>query len=288
MRAFGTKNIDGGTWLSDSPVDLWTIARWAGTAAVVLFFIFPMIFMFMVSFKAQPDIASGGFIPQEWFWQNYPDAWNSVAVGTYLRNSIVVAACGALVTLVIAVPATHAIVRYRIGGKFLPAFILATYVAPPIVALFPLFFLLRSIGLLNSLAGLALVYGVMNLPVAFWLLSSFVRRLPEELEDAARIDGAGYGSVLFRITVPLLMPGIISTGIICLILAYNEFLLASFLTRSESTQTLPVGLSLYQGDRQLRYGQMSVASLIGIVPVYLLAMFFQRWLIRGLTAGSSK
>ena len=84
---------------------------------------------------------------------------------------------------------------------------------------------------------MALVYGVMNLPVAFWLLSSFVRRLPEELEDAARIDGAGYGSVLFRITVPLLMPGIISTGIICLILAYNEFLLASFLTRSESTQT---------------------------------------------------
>ena len=131
MKAAGTKNIDGGTWLSDAPVDLWTIARWAGTAAVVLFFIFPMIFMFMVSFKAQPDIASGGFIPQEWFWQNYPDAWNSVAVGTYLRNSIVVAACGALVTLVIAVPATHAIVRYRIGGKFLPAFILATYVATP-------------------------------------------------------------------------------------------------------------------------------------------------------------
>ena len=79
----------------------------------------------------------------------------------------------------------------RIGGKFLPAFILATYVAPPIVALFPLFFLLRSIGLVNTLFGMALVYGVMNLPVAFWLLSSFVRRLPEELEDAARIDGAG-------------------------------------------------------------------------------------------------
>ena len=97
--------------------------------------------------------------------------------------------------------------------------------------------------------------------------------------------------LIIAIFLPLLLFFTIGrpiAGIICLILAYNEFLLASFLTRSESTQTLPVGLSLYQGDRQLRYGQMSVASLIGIVPVYLLAMFFQRWLIRGLTAGSTR
>lgn len=274
--------------LISGPIGPGTVLRWAATAAVVLFFIFPMIFMFMVSMKTQPDIANGGFLPEQWFWQNYPDAWESVAVATYLRNSVIGAACGALITLLIAVPATHAIVRHRVGGRFLPAFILATYVAPPIVALFPLFFLLRSIGLLNTLGGLALVYGMMNLPVAFWLLSSFVRRLPEELEEAARIDGAGYFTVLFRITIPLLLPGIISTGIICMILAYNEFLLAAFLSRSESTQTLPVGLSLYQGDRQLRYGQMSVASLIGIIPVYVLAMFFQRWLIRGLTSGGVK
>ena len=84
------------------------------------------------------------------------------------------------------------------------------------------------------------------------------------------------------------MPGIVSTLIICLILAYNEFLLAAFLTRSEATQTLPVGLSLYQGDRQLRYGQIAVASLVGMAPVYLLAVFFQRWLVRGLTAGAVK
>ncbi|MEM7024759.1 MAG: carbohydrate ABC transporter permease, partial [Pseudomonadota bacterium] len=133
---------------------------------------------------------------------------------------------------------------------------------------------------------LILVYGVMNLPVAFWLLSSFVARLPRELEEAAVIDGGGYITVLWRVVVPLLMPGIVSTGIICLILAYNEFLLASFFTRSESTQTLPIGLSLYQGDRQLRYGQMAVASLVGMIPLYVLATFFQRWLIRGLTTGA--
>ncbi len=263
----------------------WRRIRVGLTGLVMLFFVFPMIFMFMVSLKSQSDIAAGGFFPAELFWQNYPDAFGSVAVATFLRNSIIVAIGGAIITLVIAVPATHTIVRHRVGGKFLPAFILATYVAPPIVALLPLFFLLRTVGLIDTSIGLAIVYGVMNLPVAFWLLSSFVRRLPADFEEAARIDGAGHLTVLRHIVVPLLLPGIVSTGIICMILGYNEFLLASFFTRSEATQTLPVGLSLFQGDRQLRFGQMAVASLVGIMPLYFLAAFFQRWLIRGLTSG---
>ncbi|MFO1036345.1 MAG: carbohydrate ABC transporter permease [Geminicoccaceae bacterium] len=263
---------------------VWT--RRGLTALVLAFFLVPLAFLVAVSFKSQSEIALGGFFPREWFWPNWPDAFGSIAIATYLRNSALVSVCGAAVTLLIAVPATHAIVRYELGGKVLPSLILGAYLAPPIVALFPLFFLLKSLGLVNSLPGLALVYGVMNLPVAFWLLSGFVRRLPVELEEAAVIDGAGYGTLLRRVVVPLLLPGIVSTGIICLILAYNEFLLAAFFTRSEATQTLPVGLSLYQGDRQLRYGQMAVASLVGIAPVYLLATFFQRWLIRGLTAGA--
>jgi len=264
----------------------WSLARRLLTGLAVAFFVFPMILLLMVSFKTQPDIASGGFFPTTLFWQNYPDAFGSIALGTYLRNSLLAASASAVLTLIIAVPATHGIVRHRIGGRFLPAFILATYVAPPIVALLPLFFLLRVTGLVNTAPGLILVYGVMNLPVAFWLLSSFVARLPKELEEAAVIDGGGYITVLWRVVVPLLMPGIVSTGIICLILAYNEFLLASFFTRSEATQTLPIGLSLYQGDRQLRYGQMAVASLIGMIPLYMLATLFQRWLIRGLTSGA--
>jgi multiple sugar transport system permease protein len=252
------------------------------------FFTFPILYMAMVSLKSQADIATGDVFPHVLFWQNYPDAFASIALEKYLRNSAIVAIGGALLTLVIAVPATHAIVRNDLGRGWLPAVILGSYVAPPIVALFPLFFLLKSIGLVNSHAGLILVYGVMNLPVAFWLLSSFVRRLPVELEEAARIDGASYRTTLWRVVIPLLMPGIASTGIICLILAYNEFLFASFLARSEDVQTVPVGLSLYQGDRQLRFGQMAVASLAAMLPVYFLAIFFQRWLVRGLTSGVGK
>lgn len=255
---------------------------------VLAFFTFPILYMAMVSLKSQSDIATGDVFPTLLFWQNYPDAFASIALEKYLRNSAIVAIFGALLTLLIAVPATHAITRHNLGRQWLPAVILGSYVAPPIVALFPLFFLLKTIGLVNTHAGLILVYGVMNLPVAFWLLSSFIRRLPVELEEAARIDGAGYLTTLWKIVIPLLMPGIASTGIICLILAYNEFLFASFLARSEDVQTVPVGLSLYQGDRQLRFGQMAVASLAAMAPVYLLAVFFQRWLVRGLTSGVGK
>ncbi len=259
-----------------------------GFALTILFFAGPILFLFIVSLKGQADIASGTILPTTLFWQNWPDAFASIAIGTYLRNSLLAALLSAALTLAIAIPATHAIVRHELGGKYLPALILGSYMAPPIVALFPLFYLLKLLGLVNTLPGLVLVYAVMNLPVAFWLLSSFVRRLPVELEEAAVVDGAGTLTVLWRIVVPLLVPGIVGTAIICAILAYNEFLLAAFLTRSEATQTLPVGLSLYQGDRQLRYGQMAVASLVGIAPVYVLAVVLQRWLVRGLTAGAIK
>lgn len=255
---------------------------------VLAFFTFPILYMAMVSLKSQADIATGDVFPTVLFWQNYPDAFASIALDKYLTNSAIVAVCGAFVTLLIAVPATHAIVRSNLGQPWLPAVILGSYVAPPIVALFPLFFLLKNLGMVNTLAGMILVYGVMNLPVAFWLLSSFVRRLPVELEEAARIDGVSRLQILRWIVIPLLMPGIASTGIICLILAYNEFLFASFLARSEDTQTVPIGLSLYQGDRQLRFGQMAVASLTAMAPVYFLAIFFQRWLVRGLTSGIGK
>jgi len=257
-------------------------------AGVILFFVFPILFMAMVSLKGQADIATGDIFPKAIYWQNFPDAFGSIALDRYLLNSALVATGGALLTLLVAVPATHAIVRYRIGGNWFPAVILGTYVAPPIVALFPLFFLLRNLGLINTHLGIILVYGVMNLPVAFWLLSSFVRRLPVELEEAARVDGVSYLRTLRSVVIPLLMPGIASTGIICLILAYNEFLFASFLARSQDTQTVPIGLSLFQGDRQLRYGQMAVASLTAMIPVYLLALFFQRGLVRGLTTGIGK
>jgi multiple sugar transport system permease protein len=120
------------------------------------------------------------------------------------------------------------------------------------------------------------------------LLDSFVRQIPKEIEEAAWVDGSSQAGALIKMVVPLMAPGIVAAGLICLILSYNEFLFALTFTYRPETQTLPVGLSLFQGDRLVNFGQMAAASLTGMAPIYLVALFFQRWLIRGLTHGAVK
>jgi multiple sugar transport system permease protein len=193
-----------------------------------------------------------------------------------------------ILTLLLAVPATYAMVRHGVGGKVLYNALLSSYVAPPIVALLPIFYLLRRIHGIDTLWGLALIDGLASVPVAVWLLDAFVRQVPREIEEAARVDGAGLLQILTRIVFPLIMPGVVATGIICFILSYNELLFALVMTYRPETQTLPVGISLFQGDRLVNFGQMAAASLTGMIPVYLVALFFQRWLIRGLTLGAVK
>lgn len=257
-------------------------------AVVLLFFLTPIVYLTLVSFTPQPEVLSGQIIPSRVAWENWPNAFKSVQVLRFLRNSIIVAALSAFVTMAIAVPATYAMVRFRTGGSFLRSAVLSSYVAPPIVAVIPLFFLLKTTSLIDTLPGLALVHALANLPVAIWLLDSFVREIPVDLEEASWVDGSGRFGTLLRIVLPLLAPGLVAVAIICIILSYNEFLFALVMTYRPETQTLPVGIALFQGDRLVQFGQMAAASLTGMIPIYLVALFFQRGLVRGLTMGAVK
>jgi multiple sugar transport system permease protein len=257
-------------------------------ALVLIFFLVPIVYLTLVSFTPQPEVLSGQIIPSRIAWENWPNAFDSVQVTLFLRNSIIVAALSALVTMAIAVPATYAMVRFRTGGSFLRSAVLSSYVAPPIVAVIPLFFLLKTTSLIDTLPGLALVHALANLPVAIWLLDSFVREIPVDLEEASWVDGNGRFGTLLRIVLPLLAPGLVAVAIICIILSYNEFLFALVMTYRPETQTLPVGIALFQGDRLVQFGQMAAASLTGMIPIYLVALFFQRGLVRGLTMGAVK
>jgi multiple sugar transport system permease protein len=259
-----------------------------GLAIVLAFFLVPILYLLSVSLTPQAEILSGTILPDSPAWHNWPDAYEATTLSLFVRNSAIVAGLSAVVTLLIAVPATYAMVRFGTGGKPLYSFMLSSYVAPPIVALLPIFYLLRRIHGIDTLWGLALVHAVANVPVAVWLLDSFFRQVPRDIEEAAWVDGAGIVGALIRMVVPLIAPGIVAAGIICLILSYNEFLFAVVITYTPETQTLPVGISLFQGDRLVNYGQMAAASLSGMAPIYLVALFFQRWLIRGLTHGAVK
>jgi multiple sugar transport system permease protein len=262
--------------------------RWLAIAAVITCAMLPVSYLFATSFKTRDEILTGSFLPRGLYWHNWPDAFRAVDLPLFMRNSLAVGAMSAAITLALAVPATYSMARFGTGGKALPSIVLGSYIAPPVVALLPLFYLLRRIGGIDTLWGLALVHGLASVPIAVWLLDGFVRAMPRQIEEAALIDGAGPYRILFRMVVPLIMPGIVATGIICFILSYNELLFALVMTYSPSTQTLPVGIALFQGDRLVNYGQMSAASLAGILPVYVIALLFQRSLIGGRTGGALK
>lgn len=266
------------------------LLRWATVALLLAFTLIPLVFMVTTSLKSPIEIrVSGSLFPTEGiFLVNWERAFRNVPLPRYLWNSLIVGLISTAMTLLVAVPASYAIVRFRAGGRWLHSWILGTYVAPPIVISVPVFMLMRAVGLVDQPFGLALLHMVANLPVATWMLMDFIRSLPVEVEEAAQMDGASYWGVLLRIVVPLILPGLIATAIICLILSWNEFLFALILTYSLRSQTFPIGISEFQGEHGLQFGEISAAALTGIVPVYVLAMFFQRYLIHGLTRGSVK
>lgn len=264
----------------------WLAFLWLALA--IAFFLLPILYLFSTSFKAPDDVLQGRFFPTHATLANYPAAFAHVPIASMIRNSAVVSVISAVITLLITVPATYAMVKLGFMRRVMPNITLGSYVAPPIIALIPLFFLMQSVHLIDSVFGLALVYGIMNIPVAFWLLRSFVRAIPDDIDEAAWIDGAGYWWTLLSIILPLLVPGIVATALICIILSYNELLFASAMTFRETSRTITVGMSLFQGERLVNFGQMAAGSFAGMLPVYVIAVFFQRYLIGGLTQGSVK
>lgn len=255
-------------------------------AAALGFFLLPVAYLLATAFKTPGDIPQGYFFATDPTRMNFVTVLTETPLVVFVVNSIRTAILAGFITTLMAVPASYAIVKLRVGQRIMPNLILGSYLAPPVVALIPLFFLMQAAHLMDSVLGLALIHGFMNIPVAFWLLRNFVRDIPSEIDEAAWVDGAGYWYTLIRVVLPLLLPGIVATGLIATILSYDEFLFASAMTFSLHSRTLTVAISLFQGDRLVNYGQMAAASTIGIVPIYIIAVVFQRWLIGGLTHGS--
>jgi multiple sugar transport system permease protein len=271
-------------------ITLGTVLRILILVAFTLFIMLPIVYMATTSIKEPIEIReSGALLPTRGIYIiNWIRAYSNVPLGRYLFNSTVVAVSSVLITLSIATPVTYSIVRFKTGGKVLPALVLGMYVMPPVVVSIAIFAMIRALGLIDQLFGLIIVHGIINLPVAVWLLDSFMRAIPVELEQAAWLDGYSRFDTLRRVVLPLIKSGLVATGIICLILSWNEFLFALILTYSDSSHTFPIGISRYEGEHGLQFGEMSAAALTGIVPIYILVLFFQRYLVEGLTHGGVK
>jgi multiple sugar transport system permease protein len=263
------------------------VAVWAALVVVVGVALVPIGYLVSLSVRPPGDVLNSSLVPSEWTTWNFVSVFHTIALDTMLGNSWVSAVGAALLAAVIAVPAAYFTAR-RFRGERLLTVLLASYCAPPVVAIIPLFFLLRYVGLTNSVAGLVVVNGIANVPVAAWLLDGFVRRIPVEIDEAAVVDGLSVAGAFRKAILPLLWPGVVAALLVVFFLSYNDFLFAVYVAVTKESQTLTVGLSLFQGDRNVQFGQQAAAGLLGILPVYVLALTAQRYLVGGLTTGATK
>jgi multiple sugar transport system permease protein len=259
--------------------------------AVVLFAIFPVIWTFLTSFKLEEDIITPNlqYIPHTITLNNYVDIWNRSGFPTLIRNSVFVTVLTLLICMIIGTLAAYSMSRYLFRGRnILLQFYLIIRMFPVVLLIVPLFIILRSVGLLDSVFGLAIAYSTFLLPFCIWMMKSFFDAIPIDLEEAARIDGCTRLGALWKVALPLVRSGLVATAVFIGIASWNEYLFALILTTGQGSRTWPVGLQLMIGEFQLPWGKFSAGGIISIIPIIIFFAVVQRSIIRGITAGAMK
>ncbi|MBI4655532.1 MAG: carbohydrate ABC transporter permease [Elusimicrobia bacterium] len=256
---------------------------------VLLFSLVPFAYMFLTSLNFNPDFLSTGLSLTA---SNYKSILGvkSLHFLDYLKNSLIVSAISAFVTVVIAALAAYAITRLEMKGKtFILLFILAISMFPQISLIGYLFEIMAKIGIINTYTALVFPYIAWILPLSLWILVSYFAQIPKELDKAAVIDGCSKLQILFKVIFPVALPGLFSTLLLSFIFAFNEFIFALILTIDHNARTIPVGIALFEGlHGEIPWGNIMAASAITIIPVVVLTLIFQRHIIQGLTRGAVK
>lgn len=252
---------------------------------------FPFFWQLINSFKTQRDLFSvpPTFWPKVWTLENYIQAFTRQPFLLYIKNSFVIALLSTIIAITVGSLASYSISRTKIKFKKIYLIILLSItLLPPITIINPIYLLMRSLNLLNSYLGLAIVNIVFALPLAVWFLSSFFDTIPEELEESALIDGATIFQAFYKIILPLVAPGIFTVSILVFIAAWNQYLFAQILNPLKIRRTITVGITLYQTDYTVPWGTISAASIIVTVPLIALVLILQRKIISGLLEGGVK
>lgn len=263
-------------------------------AALILgacFSALPVLWMLASSFKANSEIFE---FPPRLVTPGFSlDAYTTILTDPaklrFFLNSYVVALSVTAATLVVAVLAAYAFSRFEFWGKkTINVVVVSVQAVPPITLLIPYFGLMVTLRLYNTYQGLILTYMVFTLPYAIIMMTGYFNTLPRELDEAVKVDGAGSWTALWRILVPISVPGLVSVGVYTFMIAWNEFLFALTLTRTDDMRTVPIGIQLLMGQHSYEWNEMMAMSILGCVPVLLLFFFFQRFFIGGMTAGAVK
>lgn len=260
-------------------------------AIVVVNGFFPAVWILLTSLKTEAELVRKPITwwPRDPTFANYVQAFTDQPLLRYLGNSFAVAVLSTILSLFVASLAAYAIARLNLRRRqLILTCIVASSMFPLVTLLVPIFQTMRALNLLNTYTALVLPYTVLNLPVCTLVLVSFFQSIPRDLENAAMIDGCTRLGALWRVVVPLAAPGVFTAGILAFVNAWDEFLLALSLNASASMRTLPVGITLYQGEFTFPWPIISAALVVAIVPVAVLIAVFQERVVGGLTQGGLK
>ncbi len=264
---------------------------WLAVAAIVVFCLLPFYWLVNISLKTGADLSGSDIFPPNPSLDNYQSIFQSSSFTRALLNSAIVSLTTTFLGIVVGAFAAYALARLKMRGKaVLLAIVLSITTFPQIAIAAPLFRLWSNIGLYNTLIGLVIPYLTFALPLSIYILVSFFREIPRDLEEAALVDGATYFQAFRKVVVPLAAPGLATTAILTFIAAWNEFLLASTLTSDPDARTVPVAIAQFTGSSQFEvpFGTQSAASVIISIPLILLVLLFQKRIVAGLTAGAVK
>lgn len=263
------------------------LATYAVVILFVLFSTLPILWLLITSLKPEEEIVTRSlrYLPDRITFEHYRAIWWQSNYPSLLLNSAVTTALTVAICLATGTLAAYAFSRHAFRGRreLLLAY-LAVRMFPAVLMIIPLFVLMREIGLLDTSVGLALAYTSFLLPLFVWLMKAFFDAAPEDIEDAARLDGCTRLGAMGRVILPVVKNGILATSVFVAISSWNEFLFALMLTTSSGSRTWPVGLQLMVGEFQLPWGMLSAGGLISILPVAVLFVLVQRSMVRGLTA----
>ena len=264
---------------------------WICVIAIVIFCLLPFYWLVNISLKTGPDLSSANLFPPHPSLNNYKSIFQNSNFTRALGNSAIVALTTTLIGVVVGSFAAYALARLRMRGKFvILGIVLSITTFPQIAIAAPLFRLWSNIGLYNTLIGLIIPYLTFALPLSIYILVTFFREIPKDLEEAALVDGATNFEAFRKVVVPLAAPGLATTAILTFIAAWNEFLLATTLTSSVAARTAPVAISQFTGSSEFEVplGTQSAASVAISIPLIILVLLFQKRIVAGLTAGAVK
>lgn len=265
----------------------WTI----GIALVVIYALVPVLWIASLSFKPTTDLHDGHFIPRNWTLDNYRGIFQTSEFTRALINSIGIGLITTLLAVIVGTMAAYAIARLEFPGKSVilgVSLLIAMF--PQVSLVSPLFDIERKLGLFDTWPGLVLPYITFALPMAIFILSSFFREIPWELEKAAQMDGATPFQAFRLVVAPLAIPGIVTAAILVFIFAWNDFLLAVSLTSTEAARTAPAAMANFTGSSQFDEptGSIAAAAIVITIPIVIFVVIFQRRIVAGLTSGAVK